>query len=58
MDYRTRVPGAGGVSNATRIGLPPSALAASTIPFDSMPINFAGLRLKTIATWRPTSASA
>ena len=32
-------------------------LAASTMPFDSMPISFAGLRLKTITIVRPTSAS-
>ena len=38
-------------------GLPPSGLAASTMPFDSMPISFAGFRLKTITIVRPTSAS-
>ena len=38
--------------------MPPSGLAASTMPFDSMPISFAGFRLATMATWRPTSASA
>ena len=38
--------------------MPPSGLAASTMPFDSMPISFAGLRFATMATCRPTSASA
>ena len=55
--YRTRVPGAGGSSKLTSIGFPPSGLAASTIPFDSMPISFAGFRLTTMTTVRPTSAS-
>ena len=55
--YRTRVPGSGGVSKRTSIGLPPSGLAASTMPFDSTPISFAGFRLNTMTTVRPTSAS-
>src|SRR5258706_7609689 len=55
--HRTRVPGSGGVSNPTSIGFPPSALAASTMPFDSKPIRFAGFKLKTMTTVRPTSAS-
>ena len=50
-------PGGGGSSNDTSIGLPPSGLAASTMPFDSMPISLAGFRLNTITTVRPTSAS-
>src|SRR5262245_27260653 len=50
--HRTLVPGSGGVSKLTSIGLPPSGLAASTIPFDSTPISFAGLRLKTMTTVR------
>jgi hypothetical protein len=56
-DHRTRVPGSGGVSNVTTVGLPPSGLAASTMPLDSMPINFAGFRLKTTTTVLPTSDS-
>jgi len=50
IDQRTRVPGAGGVSKLTSNGLPPSGLAASTMPFDSMPISFAGFRFATMAT--------
>ena len=50
--YRTRVPGSGGVSKPTSIGLPPSGLAASTMPFDSTPISFAGFRLNTMTTVR------
>src|SRR6185369_13640892 len=56
-DHRTRVPGSGGFSNETTVGLPPSGLAARTIPFDSIPISFAGFRLKTITTVLPMSAS-
>ena len=44
-------------TTVTSTGLPPSGLAASTIPFDSMPISFAGFRFATITTVRPTSAS-
>ena len=44
-------------SNATTIGLPPSGLAARTIPFDSTPISFAGFRLATMTTVRPMRAS-
>ena len=54
--YGHAVPGVGG-STSRAIGLPPSGLAASTMPFDSMPISFAGFRLATITTVRPTSAS-
>ena len=43
---------------ATSMGLPPSGLAASTMPFDSIPMSLAGFRFATIATCRPTSASA
>jgi len=50
VDQRTRGPGAGGASKLTSIGLPPSGLAASTMPFDSIPISVAGFRLATIAT--------
>src|SRR5688572_4556059 len=57
VDHLTRVPGGTSPSNATSVGLPPSGLAASTIPFDSMPISFAGFRLKTIAIVRPTNCS-
>ena len=56
-DQRTRVPGGGGVSNDTTVGLPPSGLAAKTIPFDSTPISFAGFRLNTTTTVFPISAS-
>ena len=42
---------------ADELGLPPSGLAASTMPFDSMPISFAGFRLATMTIVRPTSAS-
>ena len=48
--YLTRVPGAGGWSNVRSSGLPPSGLAASTMPLDSIPISFAGLRFATITT--------
>jgi len=57
VNYRTRAPGGTGSSKLTRIGLPSPTLAASTMPFDSMPINLAGLRLKTIAIVRPRSCS-
>ena len=56
---RTRVPGGGGgSSNRTSDGLPPSRLAASTIPFDSTPISLAGFKLATTTTVRPTRSSA
>ena len=51
--YRTRVPGGTRSSTATRIGVPPSGLAASTMPFDSMPISLAGFRLATMTIVRP-----
>ena len=54
---RTRAPAGTGSSKLTRIGLPPPTLAASTMPFDSMPISFAGLRLATMTIVRPTSCS-
>ena len=41
IDHRTRVPGSAAPGSIT-IGLPPSGLAASTIPFDSIPISLAG----------------
>ena len=49
IGYRTRAP-AGSDSDRRRraIGSPPSGLAASTMPFDSIPISFAGLRFATI----------
>jgi hypothetical protein len=56
-DYLTRVPSGISVSKPTSVGLPPSGLAARTMPLDSMPISFAGFRLKTITIVRPTSCS-
>ena len=53
---RTRAPGAT-PSTLTSVGGPPSTLAASTMPFDSTPISFAGLRLNTMTTLRPTRSS-
>jgi len=50
-----REPGAMSLSKATSTGLPPSGLAARIIPFDSIPISFAGFRLKTMPMVRPTS---
>ena len=44
-------------ATATSDGRPPSGLAASTMPFDSMPISLAGLRFATITMLRPTSCS-
>ena len=58
VDHRMREPGAISPSNATRTGLPPSGLAARIMPFDSIPINFAGFKLKTTPTVFPTSCSA
>ena len=59
VDHLTLLPGGGpGSSKVTSEGLPPSGLAASTMPFDSMPISVVGLRLNTMATVRPTSDSA
>ena len=57
IDHRIREPGAMSLSNATSTGLPPSGLAARIIPFDSIPISFAGFRLNTTPTVRPTSCS-
>ncbi len=53
---RTLVPGVAGSALRT-IGPPPSGLAASTIPFDSIPISLAGLRFATMTTVLPTRAS-
>jgi hypothetical protein len=57
VDHLTRLPGGGGLSKPRRTGKPPSGLAASTMPFDSIPISFAGFRFATITIDRPTSAS-
>ncbi len=45
----------GGIDGSTdsSVGAPPSTLAASTMPFDSIPISLAGLRLATITIVRP-----
>src|SRR5687767_13543897 len=56
VGHRTRVPGGAG-SEFSTIALPPSGLAASTIPFDSSPIILRGARLATITIDLPTSAS-
>ena len=55
--YRTRVPGGIDGSDRHEHRRPPSGLAASTMPFDSMPISFAGFRLATMTMVRPTSCS-
>ncbi len=55
--YRTREPSGGGASNPTTTGAPPSGLAASTMPLDSMPMSLAGFRLATTTRVRPTSDS-
>ena len=55
--HRTLVPGGGASSNVTSVAFPLSGLAASTMPFDSIPISFAGCRLNTTAIVRPTSVS-
>ena len=47
----------GGTSKLTIVALPPSGLAASTIPFDSTPIRGLGLRFASRTTRRPTSDS-
>jgi hypothetical protein len=57
VDHRTRQPGSTVSSNVISVGLPPSGLAASTMPLDSMPISLAGLRLNTMAMVFPTSCS-
>ena len=57
IDHRTRQPGSTPSGTATSVGLPPSGLAASSIPFDSIPINFAGLRLATTTTMRLTRSA-
>jgi len=54
---RIRDPGGTSPSKLMSLGLPPSGLAARIMPFDSIPINFAGLRLNTTPTVRPTSCS-
>jgi hypothetical protein len=55
--HRMRDPGGTSLSKLTSVGFPPSGLAARIIPFDSIPINFAGFRLNTIPIVRPTSCS-
>src|SRR5262245_29565527 len=55
IDHRTREPAGRLGSTATSDGNPPSGLAASTMPLDSMPINLAGLRFATMTIVRPTS---
>src|SRR5207245_5965833 len=52
----TFVPAGTLASTLSSDGSPPIE-AASTMPFDSMPISFAGWSLATITTWRTTSAS-
>ena len=54
---RTVVPGGTSRSGCSRTGLP-SSDAANTMPFDSMPISFAGFRLATTTTSLPTRSSA
>src|SRR5687767_14303204 len=53
---RTFVPAGTLGSTLIRLGSP-SIDAASTMPFDSTPINVAGCRFATITTFRPTSSS-
>ena len=55
--HLTFMPGFGSPSTVSNIGCPSSLLAARIIPFDSMPISFAGLRFATMTIVRPTSAS-
>src|SRR5688572_6614712 len=55
IDHRTRAPAGMLSSTASSVGGPPSTLAASTMPFDSSPINFAGFRLATMTIVRPLS---
>ena len=55
-NHRTCIPCPGSWSNPAS-KMVPTLLAASTIPWDSMPINFAGLRLATITTVRPIKFS-
>ena len=56
LRHLTFVPGATSVSNVQSTALP-STEAASTMPFDSTPMSFAGFRFATSTTFRPTSAS-
>ena len=58
INHRMREPGAISPSNATSTGFPPSGLAARIIPFDSIPISFAGFKLNTMPMVLPTSCSA
>src|SRR5437867_4178858 len=54
--YFTFVPAGTDGSTLRSDGSPPIE-AASTIPFDSMPISFAGCRFATITTFLPTNSS-
>src|SRR5205085_1358337 len=55
----TRVPGGTPSATASSDGSPVSPTAAArTIPFDSTPMSFAGLRFATMTTFLPTSSSA
>ena len=54
--YLTGVPFGTGAVTPTSTGLP-STDAARTIPFDSMPINFAGFKFVTMITCLPTKSS-
>jgi hypothetical protein len=53
--YLTRIPGSAPSSTDRSSGRPSSPEAARIMPFDSMPISFAGFRLATITIVRPTS---
>ena len=52
----TRVPGRDVLSRPGRAHRSPST-AASSMPWDSIPISLAGFRLATMMTWRPTRSS-
>src|SRR5712691_11783924 len=54
--YLTLAPGGTSASKVHSTALP-STDAASTMPFDSTPISFAGFRSATITTFFPTSVS-
>ncbi len=45
VDHLTRLPGGGGLSNPRSTGNPPSGLAASTMPFDSIAHQFRRLEV-------------
>jgi hypothetical protein len=53
--YLTRIPGSAPSSTERSSGRPSSPAAARIMPFDSMPISFAGFRLATMTIVRPTS---